>query len=72
MVMKKKIYKNIINTDVYPPLKSDHCILAEKNNNNKKMLEKDSDLYEQQFLKNLSDNRPNTNLISKLGNIFLD
>ena len=69
---EKKIYKNIINTDVYPPLKSDHCILAEKNNNNKKMLEKDSDLYEQQFLKNLSDNRPNTNLISKLGNIFLD
>ena len=68
---EKKVYKNIINTSIYPILKSEHCILSEKNNNNKILLEKDSDIYEQQFLKNLNDNRPNTDLIRKLGNIFL-
>ena len=63
--------KTIINSDIFPVIKSDHCILSEKNNNNKKMQEEDTDLYEQQFLKNLSDNRPNTTLIQKLGDIFL-
>ena len=70
---EKKVYKNIINTDIYPILKSEHCILSVKNNNNKELLEKDSDLYEQQFLKNLHDNNtPNTNLIKKLINIFFE
>jgi hypothetical protein len=70
-VNEKKVTKTIINSDIFPVLKSDHCILSEKNNNNKKLLEEDTDLYEQQFLKNISDNRPNTNLIQKLGIIFL-
>ena len=70
---EKKVYKNIINTDIYPILKSEHCILSVKNNNNKELLEKDSDLYEQQFLKNLHDNNtPNTNLIKKLINLFFE
>ena len=70
-VNEKKVTKTIINSDIFPVLKSDHCILSQKNNNNKKLLEEDTDLYEQQFLKNISDNRPNTNLIQKLGIIFL-
>ena len=70
-VNEKKVPKTIINSDIFPVIKSDHCILSEKNNNNKKMQEEDTDLYEQQFLKNLSDNRPNTTLIQKLGDIFL-
>ena len=70
---ERKGYKNIINTDIYPILKSEHCILSVKNNNNKGLLEKDNDLYEQQFLKNLNDNNtPNANLIKKLISIFLD
>ena len=70
-VNEKKVPKTIINSDIFPVIISDHCILSEKNNNNKKMQEEDTDLYEQQFLKNLSDNRPNTTLIQKLGDIFL-
>ena len=69
-VSERKVTKTIINADIFPVIKSDHCILSEKNNNNKKLLKEDTDLYEQQFLKNLNDNRPNTNLIQKLGNIF--
>ena len=68
---EKKLNKSYVNTDIYPIVISEHCILSEKNNNNKKMLEEDSDLYEQQFLKSLYDNRPNTNLIQKLMEIFL-
>ena len=68
---EKKVNKSYVNTDIYPIVISEHCILSEKNNNNKKMLEEDSDLYEQQFLKSLNDNRPNTNLIQKLMDIFL-
>ena len=68
---EKKLNKSYVNTDIYPIVNSEHCILSEKNNNNKKMLEEDSDLYEQQFLKSLYDNRPNTNLIQKLMEIFL-
>ena len=67
---EKKNNKNIINTDMYPMLKSEHCILSEKNNNNKEMMENDGDLYEQQFLKNLGDPRSNSNLISKLIYMF--
>ena len=68
---EKKVYKNIINTDIYPILKSEHCILSVKNNNNKELLEKDSDLTEQQFLKNLNENiTPNTNLIKRLMSMF--
>ena len=66
-----KPYKGI-NTDIFPILTSDHCILSEKNNNNLELLEQDSDLYAQQFLKNLGDANANTNLIRKLGNTFLD
>ena len=69
-VSERKVTKTIINADIFPVIKSEHCILSEKNNNNKKLLKEDTDLYEQQFLKNLNDNRPNTNLIQKLGNIF--
>ena len=69
---ERRTYKNIVNTDIYPVLKSDHCILSEKNNNNRKMQEEDSDLYEQQFLKNLSEVGNNGNLIRILSNIFLD
>ena len=71
LVNEKKVNKSYVNTDIYPIVISEHCILSEKNNNNKKMLEEDSDLYEQQFLKSLYDNRPNTNLIQKLMEIFL-
>ena len=71
LVNEKKVNKSYVNTDIYPIVISEHCILSEKNNNNKKMLEEDSDLYEQQFLKSLNDNRPNTNLIQKLMDIFL-
>ena len=71
LVNEKKVNKSYVNTDIYPIVISEHCILSEKNNNNKKMLEEDSDLYEQQFLKSLNDNRPNTNLIQKLMEIFL-
>jgi hypothetical protein len=68
---EKKVYKNIINTDIYPILKSEHCILSVKNNNNKELLEKDSDMTEQQFLKNLNENiTPNTNLIKRLMSMF--
>ena len=66
-----KPYKGM-NTDIFPILKSDHCILSEKNNNNLELLEKDSDLYVQQFLKNLGDANSNTSLIKKLRNIFID
>ena len=69
---ERRTYKNIVNTDIYPVLKSDHCILSEKNNNNRKMQEEDSDLYEQQFLKNLSEVGNNGNLIRILSNNFLD
>ena len=71
-VNEKKVPKTIINSDIFPVIKSDHCILSEKNNNNLELLEKDSDLYAQQFLKNLGDANANTNLIRKLGNTFLD
>ena len=43
-ISERKVTKTIINADIFPVIKSEHCILSEKNNNNKKLLKEDTDL----------------------------
>ena len=67
---EKRVFKDIFNTDLYPIIKSDHCILSEKNNNNKIIIMEDNDLYQQQFVKNLKDLNANSILVKQLSKHF--
>ena len=68
-------YINIINNDIYPKLHSRHSIIIDKlykNKNNKKGLNEESDMLDQNFYNKLNNNKMNIKLIENLRQYFED
>ena len=70
----KENLKDIVNPNTYPVIHSQHCILIDKNidNKKKKLLNEESDLYTHHFINKLKDNTNNRKLIEFFGQFFRD
>jgi hypothetical protein len=67
--------KKIINENMYPTIHSPHSILTDKtykNNKDKKLLNEESDIYDQHFVNKIRDNSVNRNLIEFFAHYFRD
>ena len=68
-------YKNVINENAYPIIHSQHSILSDKLYKNiidKKELNEENDIYDQQFINKLNDCNLNKILIEFLSQYFND
>ena len=71
----KDFNKKIINENMYPTIHSQHSILTDKkykNNKDKKLLNEESDIYDQQFFNKIKDNSVNRELIEFFSHYFRD